>query len=195
MIAHELSHIGNYDIRVMTITVVLVGLVALLADLFMRLTWFGSGSRGSNRDRGGGACAILLVVAIAVAILAPIAAQLIQLAISRQREYLADASGALLSRNPDALARRAGEDHGRPGPARRGEQGDGAPLLRQPAARPQVAPQQPLRHPPADRGAHPAAAGDVSLPLRPALRYTRRVIKKVHHVGVVVRDMEQAMRF
>jgi len=104
VIAHEMSHVGNYDIRVMTITVVLVGLIALLADLFMRWTWFGSGGRSNNRDRGGGAYAILLVVAIALAILAPIAAQLIQLAISRQREYLADASGALLCRNPDALA-------------------------------------------------------------------------------------------
>jgi heat shock protein HtpX len=106
VIAHEMSHVGNYDIRVMTITVVLVGLVALLADLFLRWTWFGSGSRSHNRDRGGGnAYLILLVIAIILAILAPIAAQLIQLAISRQREYLADASGALLCRNPDALAR------------------------------------------------------------------------------------------
>lgn len=104
VIAHEMSHVGNYDIRVMTITVVLVGIIALLADLFMRWTWFGSGARSSNRDRGG-AFAILAIVAIAMAILAPIAAQLIQLAISRQREYLADASGALLCRNPDALAR------------------------------------------------------------------------------------------
>jgi heat shock protein HtpX len=105
VIAHEMSHVGNYDIRVMTITVVLVGVIALLADLFMRWTWFGSGNRGSNRDRGGSAYAILAIVAIALAILAPIAAQLIQLAVSRQREYLADASGALLCRNPEALAR------------------------------------------------------------------------------------------
>ncbi len=104
VIAHEMSHVGNYDIRVMTITVVLVGIIALLADLFMRWTWFGSGARSSNRDRGG-AFAALAIIAIVLAILAPIAAQLIQLAISRQREYLADASGALLCRNPDALAR------------------------------------------------------------------------------------------
>jgi heat shock protein HtpX len=105
VIAHEMSHIGNYDIRIMTITVVLVGLVALLADLFMRWTWFGSGSRRSNEDRGGNLQLILFAVAIVFAILAPIAAQLIQLAVSRRREYLADASGALLCRNPDALAR------------------------------------------------------------------------------------------
>jgi heat shock protein HtpX len=105
VIAHEMSHIGNYDIRVMTITVVLVGLIALLADFFMRWTWFGSGARRKNDDKGGQAQLLFFAIAIALAILAPIAAQLIQLAISRQREYLADASGALLCRNPDALAR------------------------------------------------------------------------------------------
>ena len=102
--AHEMSHIGNYDIRVMTITVVLVGLVALMADFFLRWTFWGSGRRGSNRDKGG-AAAILIVVALVLAILSPIIAKLIQLAVSRRREFLADASGALLCRNPDALAR------------------------------------------------------------------------------------------
>jgi heat shock protein HtpX len=71
----------------------------------MRWAWFGAGSRGSNKGKGGGGAAIIAIAAIALAILAPIAAQLIHLAISRQREYLADASGALLCRNPDALAR------------------------------------------------------------------------------------------
>ncbi len=104
VMAHEMSHVGNYDIRVMTITVVLVGVVALLADLFLRFTWMGSGRRSSNKDKGGGA-AILIIVALVFAILAPIVAKVIQLAISRKREYLADASGALLCRNPDALAR------------------------------------------------------------------------------------------
>ncbi|MGB2696138.1 MAG: M48 family metallopeptidase [Dehalococcoidia bacterium] len=105
VIAHELSHIGNYDIRVMTIVVVLVGLSALMADFLFRLTFFGAGRRSSNRGRGGGgAVAIIYVVAILAAILAPIAAQLIRMAISRQREYLADASGALLTRNPEGLA-------------------------------------------------------------------------------------------
>lgn len=105
VMAHEMSHVGNYDIRVMTLTVVMLGLIALLADFAMRWAWFGAGSRGSNRDKGGGGAAIIALVAIALAILAPIAAQLIHLAISRQREFLADASGALLCRNPDALAR------------------------------------------------------------------------------------------
>lgn len=106
VIAHELSHIRNYDIRLMTLVVVLVGLLALLADFMLRYTWFGSGARPSNRGRGEGvAGAIILVLALVAAILAPIAAQLIQLAISRKREYLADASGALLTRYPEGLAR------------------------------------------------------------------------------------------
>jgi heat shock protein HtpX len=105
VMAHEMSHVGNYDIRVMTITVVLLGLVALLADFTLRWAWFGAGSRRGNRGKGGGGAAIIAIVAIVLAILAPIAAQVIHLAISRQREYLADASGALLCRNPDALAR------------------------------------------------------------------------------------------
>ena len=106
VIAHELSHIGNYDIRVMTIVVVLVGLSALMADFALRLTFYGAGRRSSNRGRGGGA-AVLIIYAIALIaiILTPIAAQLIRFAVSRQREFLADASGALLCRNPDALAR------------------------------------------------------------------------------------------
>jgi len=106
VIAHELSHIGNYDIRVMTIVVVLVGLTALMADFALRLTFYGAGRRSSNRGRSGGA-AVLIIYAIALAavILTPIAAQLIRFAVSRQREFLADASGALLCRNPDALAR------------------------------------------------------------------------------------------
>jgi heat shock protein HtpX len=106
VIAHELSHIGNYDIRVMTIVVVLVGIAALMADLMFRLTYFGAGARRSNRGKGGGAAiAIIYAIAILGAILAPIAAQMIRFAVSRQREYLADASGALLTRSPEGLAR------------------------------------------------------------------------------------------
>jgi heat shock protein HtpX len=106
VIAHELSHIGNYDIRVMTIVVVLVGLSALMADFLLRLTFFGAGRRSSNRGRGGGyAVLIIYGVALLGAILTPIAAQAIRFAVSRQREYLADASGALLTRYPEGLAR------------------------------------------------------------------------------------------
>ncbi|TSC68341.1 MAG: hypothetical protein G01um101472_52 [Parcubacteria group bacterium Gr01-1014_72] len=101
VIAHELSHIGNRDILVATVVVVLVGLIALLSDLFLRMSHFG----GRRRDSGGGrAHAFLLIAAILLAILSPIIGKLIQLAISRKREFLADASGALLTRYPEGLA-------------------------------------------------------------------------------------------
>lgn len=99
VIAHELSHIGNRDILVMTVAVVLAGFIAMIADIFLRMSFFG-GNRDSD-NKGNALFAILAVVGI---ILAPIAAQLIQMAISRRREFLADASGALLTRYPDGLA-------------------------------------------------------------------------------------------
>ena len=102
VIAHELSHVGNRDMLVSTVAVVLAGFVSIVADIFLRSTFFGWGGRGS-RDGGEGG-AILMIVGIVLAILAPIAATLIQLAISRKREYLADASGALLTRYPEGLA-------------------------------------------------------------------------------------------
>jgi heat shock protein HtpX len=104
VIAHELSHIGNYDIRVMTLVVVLVGVVTLLSDWFLRFSFFG-GRRKSNSEGGGQLMAIMAVVGIVLAILSPIIATLIKLAVSRHREYLADASGALLTRYPEGLAR------------------------------------------------------------------------------------------
>lgn len=97
VIAHELSHIKNYDIRLMGVVAILVGFIAILSDLFIRATFF------SNRDDDRGN-AIFMVLAIIFAILSPIAATLIQLAVSRKREYLADASGALLTRYPEGLA-------------------------------------------------------------------------------------------
>lgn len=103
VIAHELSHVQNYDIRLMSIVVILVGLVALLADFFMRSLWFGGGRR-SRDDRGGNAQGIFLLIGIVLAILSPLIATLIQLAVSRKREFLADASGALLTRYPEGLA-------------------------------------------------------------------------------------------
>lgn len=103
VIAHELSHIGNYDIRVMTLVVVLVGTITLLADWMLRASFFG-GKRRSN-DSGGNIGAILMLVGIILAILSPIIATLIKLAVSRKREYLADSSGALLTRYPEGLAR------------------------------------------------------------------------------------------
>lgn len=98
VIAHELSHIKNRDMLVMTVAVVLAGFVAIIADIFLRMSMFGGGDRDSK------AGALFLVLALVGAIIAPIAAQLIQLAVSRRREFLADASGALLTRYPEGLA-------------------------------------------------------------------------------------------
>lgn len=100
VIAHELSHIGNRDTLLMTSVVVLVGFVALISDMFLRSRIYGGGDR--DNDRGGGA---LMLVGLALAILSPIIATLIQLAISRKREFLADSSGALLTRYPEGLAK------------------------------------------------------------------------------------------
>jgi heat shock protein HtpX len=102
VIAHELSHIGNRDILLGTVVTVLVGFIALLSDWFMRWSIFG-GRRGGNREDGR-LQLILTVVALVLAILAPIVAVLMQMAISRKREFLADANGALLTRFPEGLA-------------------------------------------------------------------------------------------
>lgn len=102
VIAHEMSHIGNRDILLSTVIVVLVGFIALLADFFRRWTWFGGGRRDDREE--GQLGLILFVAAIVLSILAPFAAMLIQLAISRRREFLADADGALLTRYPEGLA-------------------------------------------------------------------------------------------
>ncbi len=104
VLAHEMSHIGNRDILLSTVAVVLVGFVALLSDFFMRSMFFGGLGGGRDRGRGEGG-GILMLLGIVLAILAPIAVILIQLAISRNREFLADASGALLTRYPEGLAR------------------------------------------------------------------------------------------
>ncbi|MFH0837643.1 MAG: M48 family metallopeptidase [Patescibacteria group bacterium] len=101
VMAHELSHIQNFDIRLQSITVALIGLIALLSDIFLRSMFHG---RRSNRRSGGKGNAIFIIIGIVLAILAPIIAKLMHLAISRQREYLADASGALLTRYPEGLA-------------------------------------------------------------------------------------------
>lgn len=100
VMAHELSHIGNYDILLSTIIVVLVGIITLISDWMMRMSLFGR-RRSNDNNQGGG---IILIIGLALALLSPIAAILMQLAISRRREYLADASGALLTRYPQGLA-------------------------------------------------------------------------------------------
>lgn len=100
VVAHELSHIGNRDILVMSVTMVLVGAIVMLSDFFLRSLWFRRG--GNSRDGEGSA--VLLIIGIILAVLTPIIASLLQLAVSRKREYLADASGALLTRYPQGLA-------------------------------------------------------------------------------------------
>ena len=103
VVGHELSHIKNYDIRVMTIVVVLVGVITLLSDWMLRMTIFGRRGGGDNDNKDVRLQLIFMVVGIVLIILSPIAAQLIQLAVSRKREYLADASSVLMTRYADGL--------------------------------------------------------------------------------------------
>lgn len=107
VMAHELSHVRNFDIRFSLMVGVLVGSIALLADFFLRFSfWGGGGRRSRDRDSGGGGLQIIVfVIAIVLAILAPIMARMVQMAVSRQREYLADVSGVELTRNPAGLER------------------------------------------------------------------------------------------
>lgn len=101
VLAHELSHIGNRDILVSTVAVILAGIISLLADFFLRSMFWGGMRSRDNDNRAGG---VLILIGVALSMLAPIAAMLIRFAISRKREFLADASGALLTRYPDGLA-------------------------------------------------------------------------------------------
>jgi heat shock protein HtpX len=107
VIGHELSHVRNYDIRYALLVGVLVGSIALLADMFLRYSFFFGGGRRSRSEGGGGggAQAIVFIIAIVLAILAPLAARMVQMAVSRQREYMADASSVELTRNPHGLER------------------------------------------------------------------------------------------
>lgn len=110
VMAHELSHIQNYDIRLQSITVALVGLIALVSDIFLRSIF----RRGRRSRSSGKGAAIVLVIGIVLAILSPLIAKIMHLAISREREYLADASGVLLTRHPEGLARaleKISQDH------------------------------------------------------------------------------------
>jgi heat shock protein HtpX len=97
VIAHELGHVKNYDMRVNTLAFALVGIISLIADFFLRWSFFGGSDRENNNQ-------LLVILAFVAAILAPLAASLLQLAISRRREYLADATGALTTRYPEGLA-------------------------------------------------------------------------------------------
>lgn len=98
VLSHELSHIANYDIRFMTLTAVLVGMIAIISEIFLRSLWFRGNSRDNNKNNG-----IFLIIGIVLAILAPIIVQLVQLAISRRREFAADASAVKFIRSPTGL--------------------------------------------------------------------------------------------
>jgi heat shock protein HtpX len=107
VIGHELSHVRHYDILFATLIAVMVGVLVMLCDVFLRSLWWGGGRRRSSRRErqgGGGLMAIVAVVALVLAIISPILARIIQMAISRQREYLADAGSVELTRNPHGLA-------------------------------------------------------------------------------------------
>src|SRR5215212_10003004 len=103
VIAHEMAHVGNFDIRYAMLVGILVGTTVLISDFFLRGLWFGGG-RGGRREGDGQAQLIMIIVAVVLAVLAPIFARLLQLSISRQREYLADATAVQLTRNPRGLA-------------------------------------------------------------------------------------------
>ena len=162
VVAHEMSHIRNYDIRFMTLVSVLVGTVVMLSDWMTRSLWYGGGRQSrSSDDCGGGGSPLLMLIGLIFVVLSPIIAQ-------------PDAArplsppripGRRLRGGTDPLSGRAGERAGgnrsRPGAAGDGEQGHRAPLHHEPAARPRRLAERPLRHPPADRGTGDAAEGDV----------------------------------
>jgi heat shock protein HtpX len=105
VVAHEMSHIKNYDVLLQTLVVVMVGIVALLSDWMVRTFWWGGGRRrSSERGRGGGAAGVFVIVGLVLAALSPLISQLVRFAVSRKREFLADASGAMLTRYPPGLA-------------------------------------------------------------------------------------------
>jgi len=106
VMAHELSHVRHYDILYATLMAVMVGVLVMLCDIFLRSLWFGKGRRrrSSNKGGGGAVMLVLLVIAVILAILSPVLARIIQMSLSRQREYLADAGSVQLTRNPEGLA-------------------------------------------------------------------------------------------
>jgi heat shock protein HtpX len=103
VVAHEMSHLANLDTRYMVVVGVTVGLIALVCDMLLRSLAWGRGNRSSSDDKKGGGNALLIILLIVVAILAPIAAKFVQMAVSRQREYLADATSVQFTRNPNGL--------------------------------------------------------------------------------------------
>ena len=171
VIGHELSHVVDRDILVGTVVATLVGAVVLISEFFMRSWWWGGvrGRRGGDRS-GGGVEAIIFAVGLVLLVLAPIIGQIIRLAVSRQREFLADAQGALLTRYPPGLAsalRKIGAASGIP--MRSANNATAHLWLNQPSriqGRGDGPAREAVQHAPADRGADPAARGDVTIRTR-----------------------------
>ena len=136
VIAHEMSHVRNYDIRLLTVVAALVGAIALLADWTMRGMRFGGGGSGRSRDKKGGGASALFFVWIVAIVLAPIVARVLAMMVSRNREYLADASGAELTRNPLALAEALAKVEAAAGPTRSIKRGTANLCIADPLARP-----------------------------------------------------------
>ncbi|MBP1634429.1 MAG: Zn-dependent protease with chaperone function [Acidobacteria bacterium] len=137
VIAHELGHVRNYDMRLMTVVAALVGAIALIADWTMRVMRFGGGGGGKRgKDKGGAGGIVLVAVWVIGIILAPVIAQLLAMLVSRNREYLADASGAELTRNPLALASALAKVEGAAGPTRAIKRGTANLCIADPLARP-----------------------------------------------------------
>ena len=105
VVAHEIAHIRNNDIRFMTTLAIVVGLIPMVSHFFLRSLWYGGGSRRRSNSDHGQAQIVFFILAIVLAILAPLFARLLELAVSRRREFMADASAAQFTRNPDGLAR------------------------------------------------------------------------------------------
>lgn len=166
VIGHEMSHVKNYDILLQTMTIVLVGTVIMLSDIFLRTFWFG----GDDSDSGEFGI-IMLVIAIVMAILAPIIAMLIQLAISRKREYLADANGALLTRYPPGLAN-----------ALRKIGGDNHQLRRANKATAHMYIAQPLKSEKGDRGGRLNSLFDTHPPIEDRIARLEKMAGDFHEV-------------
>ena len=168
VIGHEMSHVVDRDILLGTIVATLVGAVVLISEFFMRSWFWGGlgGRRGSDRN-GGAAGAVLLAVGFVLLILAPIFGQLIRFAVSRQREYLADAEGALLTRYPPGLASALEEDRREPRRDALGQQRDRAPVAQptfEGGRRQDGGAREDVQHAPAHRRSHQASGGDVKFP-------------------------------
>ena len=161
VIAHEMAHIRNYDIRFETLVGILVGMIALIADFFLRWSfWGGMGGRRRGSDSGGDqASAIFAIVALVLAIVAPLAAYAVQFAVSRRREYLADASAVELTRNPLGLARALNDIAADAEAVAPRQPGHRAPLHREPAEEDEGSHGR-LRHAPAGPAAHRDPARD-----------------------------------